>query len=124
MTKKKMGLLLISHDLAVVEGMVDRVVVLFAGRVVEEGPTREIFASPMHPYTRALFDAAPGHQEVTKVAGQTRRWFDGTIPDSGCRFAARCNLIENTCRTTEPDLTRLDTGRGVRCPVVLSEDGK
>lgn len=121
-TGNEMGLLLISHDLVVIESMVDRVVVLFAGRVVEEGPTRDIFASPMHPYTRALLDAAPGRRRGVKTASQRHLPSGGNIPAGGCRFASRCELVDSACRQREPDLTRVDSGRRVRCPVVMSED--
>jgi oligopeptide/dipeptide ABC transporter ATP-binding protein len=113
-----LGLLLISHDLSVVAGAVDRVVVVYAGRVVEEGPADELFATPLHPYTRLLVESIPGRAGEREPA---RGSFSAVLPRVGCRFASRCRLVEPTCRDSEPDLVPLDTLRSSRCPVTLRE---
>lgn len=112
------SILFISHNLAVVAKMCDRVGVLYAGILVEEGPTREVLSAPRHPYTVALLRCLPR-------AGQRKdhRRLD-TIPGflptpgasiSGCPFAERCALADNHCRTKIPDLQDNGSGRLVRC---------
>ena len=122
--ERKMGLLLISHDLVIVENMVDRIAVLFAGRIVEEGPTPTVFSAPLHPYTRALLASAPGRRRRIDSKVKSRRPFDQSVPHKGCRFAGRCELAQEACRITEPALTELGEDRRVRCPVVLSKSGE
>jgi peptide/nickel transport system ATP-binding protein len=83
-----MGVLFVTHDLGVVAQIADRVVVLYAGKVMERGDVEEIFASPAHPYTRALLQCLPGR-------GERRGSIGGELPDpidppDGCRFAPRC----------------------------------
>jgi ABC-type dipeptide/oligopeptide/nickel transport system ATPase component len=87
-TDRKMGLLLISHDLAVVERVVDRVVVLFAGRVIEEGATNEIFAEPLHPYTQQLLASIPGRRQNTRMEPVRAPEAEGSDGGQGCRYAA------------------------------------
>jgi peptide/nickel transport system ATP-binding protein len=119
-----MGLLLISHDLVIVENMVDRIAVLFAGRIVEEGPTPTVFSAPLHPYTRALLASAPGRHRRIDSKVKAQRPFDQSVPHKGCLFAGRCELAQETCRITEPALTEIGEDRKVRCPVVLSKSGE
>jgi oligopeptide/dipeptide ABC transporter ATP-binding protein len=113
--KHGLGLLLISHDLAVVAGMVDRVMVMFAGQVVEQAPTGALFANPLHPFTEALLESASGEA----VGGMTR----GSIEigryetQIGCRFAPRCSLAIPRCREVAPELLDIDEERALRCPV-------
>ncbi|HQP93613.1 MAG TPA: ABC transporter ATP-binding protein [Thermoanaerobaculia bacterium] len=108
------ALLLISHDLAVVAGLVDRVVVLFAGEVVEVAPAAELFARPLHPYTRWLLEVArelgDGRPEAGPGSG-------GAPPAAGCRFAHRCELVQPACRERRPALEPAGGARTVRCPV-------
>jgi len=118
--ERDMGLLLISHDLVVVEGMVDRIAVLFAGRIVEEGPTRAVFSEPLHPYTRTLLASAPGRRRRTDSSVRYQRPSDHSVSLGGCRFAGRCKLAQEACRVTEPELTELGDHRRVRCPVFVS----
>jgi oligopeptide/dipeptide ABC transporter ATP-binding protein len=118
LTEHDVSLLLISHDLAVVGGLVERVVVMLAGRVVEEAPSGELFAKPLHPYTRMLLAAAPefGPREGrAAVAGARPTSFAG----QGCVFAGQCPTAQPQCRVDEPPLTELGGGRRLRCPVVL-----
>jgi oligopeptide/dipeptide ABC transporter ATP-binding protein len=105
--QREMGLalLLITHDLGVVAGIADRVVVMYAGRVVEEGTVDAIFRSAAHPYTRALLASVPR----TGDARGSLRAIEGSPPDPGerlpgCAFAPRCTLSEDRCRAHVPDL--------------------
>ncbi len=97
-----LALLLVTHNLGVVRGMTDRVCVMYSGTVVEEAPTPAIFAEPLHPYTRALFDCVP------KLTADTPpRGIDGVVPDylrppPGCRFAPRCRHRMAICDTPVP----------------------
>jgi oligopeptide/dipeptide ABC transporter ATP-binding protein len=94
---------LISHDLGVVRHIADRVAVMYLGRLVEEGPTREVFRAPRHPYTRALLAAVPGQG---RGAGAP---LEGDVPSpinppSGCRFRTRCPFAEPVCAEAAPAL--------------------
>ncbi len=108
------ALLLITHDMGVVAQICDRVAVLYAGRLAEEGPVAQIFAAPSHPYTSALIGCIP--QEG--MARGTLRGIPGTVPGaaafpSGCRFHPRCPRASDLCRTVVPPLT--GTGPRVAC---------
>ena len=99
-----MALILISHDLGVVGDITDRMLVMYAGRVVEAGPTVELFRRPSHPYTRSLFGALP---DPRRKRGSTLYAIPGTVPDPwarmpGCAFADRCPLVEPACREALP----------------------
>ena len=115
------SLLFISHNLAVISQMCDRVGVLYAGELVEEGPARELFHDPHHPYTVGLLRSIP-RRSVT--GGDHARATLATIPGSlpspgslpaGCIFADRCGLVRERCRTESPPLYEIGGGRGARC---------
>jgi len=112
------GLLLITHDLAVVAGLVERTVVMYDGRVVEEAPTSALFESPLHPYTRLLLRRDDNERRGARPSVPKESTGSG-----GCRFAPRCALAEPQCRAVEPELQPAGTGRHSRCPVVLEGDG-
>ena len=112
------SVLFISHNLAIVSRLCDRVGVLYAGRVVEEGPTRELFAQPQHPYTLALLRCVPR----LGLRKDTRRLdpIPGALPPlgeriEGCVYAGRCPIVEARCRVEEPALLPVTDGRSARC---------
>ena len=117
-----MGLLLITHDLAVVAGMAHRVALMYAGQVIEVAPAAEFFAAPKHPYARLLLKALPD----TAKRGESLAAIPGTVPPlwqafDACRFAPRCDRVFDACKVTQPALTPLSAGRSVRC--LLYRDG-
>ena len=112
------AVLFISHNLGVIRKMCDDVAVLYAGRLAETGPTREVFADPRHPYTVGLLRCIPRAGAV-KAHGHLDT-IPGFLPDRpgdavGCVFAGRCALATDLCRTTDPDPFELGGGRISRC---------
>jgi peptide/nickel transport system ATP-binding protein len=97
--------LFISHNLAVVRHMADRLGVMYLGRIVEEGPAEAVFARPLHPYTRLLLDAVPDLAQVgrarTPVGGEMANPID---PPTGCAFHPRCPLANDRCRVERPEV--------------------
>jgi oligopeptide/dipeptide ABC transporter ATP-binding protein len=112
-----LALLLISHDLLVVENAVERVIVMYAGRVIEEGPTDAIFSTPLHPYTEMLLASAPGRRSRLDASIQGPATSFAKPADRGCRFSHRCPIVEPGCRDEEPALQQIGPGRRVRCIV-------
>jgi peptide/nickel transport system ATP-binding protein len=112
---RNMALMLISHDLGLVGANTDELVVMYAGQVVERGPSRRLIAQPRMPYTRALLDATPRltreRSRPVPIAGRPPP--SGALP-SGCRFHPRCPLAEERCRVEPPPL-RADGDRSYRC---------
>ncbi|MCE2969186.1 MAG: ABC transporter ATP-binding protein [Burkholderiales bacterium] len=108
------ALVWIAHDLAVVAGLADRVAVMYAGRIVEEGAVADVLDAPLHPYTRGLLDSVPANNPV----GRRLRQIPGTTPslarrEAGCAFRARCAHAGDECAAM-PELRRRDA-RAVRC---------
>lgn len=111
------AVLLITHDLGVVAETAEHVVVMYAGRVVEEAPVRELFHHPLHPYTQGLLRSIPG------LAEEERRRLEaipGVVPSLlalpvGCKFNDRCAFVMARCHEEEPPLTALQPGHRVRC---------
>ena len=112
-----LAMLFISHDLAVVHNVADRVAVMYLGKIVEIGGVDEVYARPAHPYTRALLDAvpAPGPGGGTQPAALSGEVPSAMNPPSGCRFRTRCPLAEPECALTEPVLREPRPGRAVAC---------
>jgi peptide/nickel transport system ATP-binding protein len=115
--------LFISHNLAVVHHIADRVGVMYLGRLVELGPVEEIFARPQHPYTRMLLDAIPDLEATgerrTPVAGEVPNPLD---PPTGCAFHPRCPWETHRCRTERPEPHKAPNGARVACHAV--EEGR
>jgi oligopeptide/dipeptide ABC transporter ATP-binding protein len=119
--REKFGLtmLFISHDLAVVSQVADRVAVMYAGNLVELGPRSEIFRSAAHPYTRGLLEAAP---TLSTARNRPLQTIEGTVPPlhalpNGCPFEPRCDLRVPECRDRVPPLAEISPGHWARCPV-------
>jgi len=110
--------LFIAHDLSVVHHVSDRVAIMYLGKIVEEGPTDEVFAHPAHPYTQALMAAVP---VVDRAARRERIILEGTVPSPidpppGCHFHPRCFAkIGKICEEQEPAFTALSEGHRVAC---------
>ncbi len=117
--QKRLGLsyLFISHNLATVENIADRVLVMYLGRMVEEGPVEQVFASPRHPYTRGLLDSVPSIDP--KLRGRLKP-VTGELPSAlnpppGCAFAPRCAWAGEECRAAPPHLMPAGPGRAHAC---------
>jgi oligopeptide transport system ATP-binding protein len=122
--ERGMAMILITHDLGVVAGTCDRVIVMYAGRVVEEAPTADLFARPTHPYTKALLRSVPRvderlHEKLYSIEGLPPRLDRG--PFAACTFAPRCPLVRDACRDGEPALEDAGGGRRRRCVVPAGE---
>lgn len=118
----QMSLLFITHNFGVVAEISDRVIVMYAGQIVEEAPTNDLLNRPMHPYTVALLDSVPSlGQRIDRlkgISGQVPR--PGSYP-SGCRFHPRCPKAVAACSSTNPELVEVEVNRKVRCPYWNSE---
>jgi peptide/nickel transport system ATP-binding protein len=120
--RRKFGLamLFISHDLAVISQIADRVAVMYAGSLVELGTKESIFRSPAHPYTRGLLQAVP---DLKTDRTQPLGTIEGTVPalqamPPGCAFEPRCEFRVPECALSMPALVEVDEGHWARCPVV------
>ncbi|MFY0544819.1 ABC transporter ATP-binding protein [Brevibacillus sp. H7] len=116
--KEKTGtaIMLITHDLGVVAEMCDRVIVMYAGQVVEETDVETLFEEPKHPYTIGLMNSIPDLDEEREYL----ETIPGAVPlphqmPKGCRFAPRCSLAKPICHEQPPDLLKLDDGHKCRC---------
>jgi len=117
--KAKFGLtmLFISHDLAVVKNISDRVMVMYLGKVCELTTADALYAKPLHPYSRALLASIPGHTLDLPPASEL---ISGELPSpldppSGCRFRTRCPRASGLCTTDEPELAEVEPGHWVAC---------
>jgi peptide/nickel transport system ATP-binding protein len=111
-----MAVLLITHDLGVVSEVAQRVIVMYAGRKVEEGPVEEVFRNPRHPYTIGLLDASDWSED----AGEYLREIPGTVPSlhempPGCAFAPRCPAAIARCHVEQPPETNIGADRRIAC---------
>lgn len=113
----KLGVILITHDMGVVAGRADKVEVMYAGRIVEEAPTEDLFNEPRHPYAEALLASLPDLE-----SDRSRGLFaigglppDLSHPPANCRFAERCIYTRQECRSSDPRLSEVSAGRSVAC---------
>jgi len=112
-----MSILMITHDLGIIAEMADQVAVMYASKVVEYAPVQELFARPLHPYTRGLFRSRPqlGHSKQQKL-----NTIEGMVPSplrfpAGCKFHPRCPHCQDLCRRDEPVLREVTPGHWARC---------
>ena len=124
--KKNTGILMITHDLGVVAEMCSRVVVMYAGRIVEEAPVHDLFADPKHPYTQGLIGSVPklgsGVESLPSIPGSVP---DLSVMPKGCKFAPRCKYATDICHRQEPELVSINEAgtRKCRCHL-LNKSGK
>jgi len=113
-----LAMIFITHDLSVLVDIADRIAVMYAGKIVEEGPATQVFEDPVHPYTKALGSAFPkiGDWQFRKapvgLGGDPPHPLD--IP-TGCSFHPRCPQVVDRCASTEPELHQVSTGRKASC---------
>lgn len=118
-----MSMILITHDIGLVASMADRVIVMYAGQMIEEAPVKELFAAPAHPYTKALLQTVPGiydekDRELVAIPGMVPENYD-SIP--GCRFADRCAFRTKDCDQPQ-SYRQIGEGHFVRC--MLAKEGE
>jgi peptide/nickel transport system permease protein len=123
--ERKMAMVLVTHDLAVVKGFTDRVAIVYGGEVIESGPTQQIFNNPRHRYTLALIQSMPdldlpSHCELTTIEGTPPSLIS---PPRGCRFAARCPATQDICNTTPPSADEASE-HWFRCHFPAGDDAK
>lgn len=121
-----MAVVLVTHDLGVVAGSTDDVMVMYAGEVVEYAPTTKLFANMKMPYTEALLKSIP---RVDAPSGRRLPVIEGRLPNpldrpAGCGFSSRCSYVQDRCRTEGPDLLGADAGHQYRCFYPLDNPGK
>ncbi len=111
-----LSVLLVSHDLGIISQMCQRIIVMYAGKIVEQGPVKTIFRDPVHPYTRGLMASIPQldneQERLEAIPGVMPGLLE--IP-SGCRFHPRCKIMEHPCQVEEPVLGQISQGHGVAC---------
>jgi len=115
--ERKLSYLFISHNVNVVKYMADRIAVMYCGKIIEVGRTRDVVEKPLHPYTLALISSVPQPDPEKPI---NEKPLQGEIPSPvnvppGCRFHPRCPYAKEVCRTTEPELIQADTGHWSAC---------
>ncbi len=120
--EERTAIMLVSHDLGVIADMCDRIAVMYAGQIVEEGPVEDIFDAPRHPYTIGLLNSIPS------TAKERLYSIPGTVPalherSGGCRFYSRCPQASDRCLAEPPRLTDLNGRHAVRCLLAVPEGG-
>jgi oligopeptide/dipeptide ABC transporter ATP-binding protein len=117
----RVSVILITHNMALIASLCQRVIVMYAGRIVEEGPTRSIFKNPQHPYTWSLLRSIPRidektHEKLISIRGMPP---DLSKAPPGCKFHPRCRFRVDRCLTEEPPLADVDPGQQARCWVLM-----
>jgi oligopeptide transport system ATP-binding protein len=117
--KRELTYLIIAHDLGMLEHVTDQIAVMYLGKIVEIGNTESVFNNPMHPYTRALFEAVPQPVpgRVKKTSALTGEIGNPLNPPPGCRFHPRCQDAQAECRLTETPLMEVGPGHQVACHI-------
>ncbi|MGL4402684.1 MAG: oligopeptide/dipeptide ABC transporter ATP-binding protein, partial [Fusobacteriaceae bacterium] len=120
--KKDMGILLITHDLGVIAETCEKVIVMYAGRIMEKSSVDELFNSPNHPYTKGLLASVP----KLGSGATTLPYIEGKVPELsampiGCKFSPRCKEAIEICFEKEPKLMMLANGRECRCHLKMEE---
>ena len=120
--KTDTAIMLITHDLGVVAEMCDHVVVMYSGKVVEEGDAESIFAKPLHPYTKGLMNSIPKLTDDLEFLES----IEGSVPNplklpQGCYFNPRCKYATDECREKQPELKDMGNGHKVSCFVAERE---
>jgi oligopeptide/dipeptide ABC transporter ATP-binding protein len=114
--RHRLAMIFVTHNLGIVARMCDRVAVMYAGRIVEQGPVRRIFSQPAHPYTKALLQSIPRiHARLERLSA-----IEGQPPDlarlpAGCAFAARCPAVMERCHAESPPDSAVADGHRTRC---------
>ncbi|WP_251553699.1 ABC transporter ATP-binding protein [Neobacillus muris] len=121
----EMGIIMITHDLGVVAEVCDRVIVMYAGKVVEQAGVKELFQNPKHPYTKGLIESIPKLGERKQILGS----IPGTVPapdklPSGCKFADRCSYAMDTCRRKMPPMVHITNEHSASCWLLEEEEGE
>ena len=124
--RERLGLtnILISHDLSVVNYMADQIIVMYLGKIVENGPAASVFKEPRHPYTQALFHSIP---DIRRESIKNLETIEGSIPSaihppSGCRFHTRCKRVMDRCKQKVPGMTQVDESHQVACFLYEDDD--
>ncbi len=113
--ERNMAMIMISHDLALLAEIADKIAVMYAGKIVEYGPSDVVYENPMHPYTQLLLRSIPrlrGPKELVWIPGQPP---DLRTPPPGCRFHPRCPFAMDVCRREEPPMIEIEPNRYVAC---------
>ena len=120
----QMGMILVTHDLGIVAETCNRIVIMYAGRIVESGDIKQVFAKPLHPYTEALLKALPTigsrHKRLFQIKGEPPNLLD--LPE-GCSFWPRCHQAERSCQDGFPPVVDLGEGRQVACWRFVKREG-
>jgi peptide/nickel transport system ATP-binding protein len=119
--KEGSTVVLITHDLGVHANLADRIIVLYAGKIVEEADTRTILKNPRHPYTQYLINSLPNIDEKTERVSIPGRPPALDNPPDGCRFHTRCPFVMDKCRTIDPEMIYIQTGHRAACHLLTEE---
>jgi peptide/nickel transport system ATP-binding protein len=116
------SILYITHDIASARYVADRLIVMYAGQIAEQGPVEDVLASPRHPYTQLLLSAVPDPKAELTIGADTDRGEPPKVinPTPGCRFRFRCPVAIETCQTVTPKLLQLLPGHDAACHVAQS----
>jgi len=120
--EQQVSILYITHDIASARYVADRLIIMYAGRIAEQGPSEEVLASPRHPYTQLLLSAVPDPRAPLAVGAETDRGEPPRVidPTPGCRFRWRCPLAIDECHQVTPELSELAPDHDVACHVARS----